>query len=201
MKSMKNQLKVLFLDIDGVLVTPRSMLAFKGAEAFDPVSCSLIDELCKRSDAKIVICSSWREDVDRECMAKIIESHGISSKHLHIDWATPILTENQAAGVKLKRQDEINQWLSLHPTVRRWAIIDDGIGLDEASPYLVQPSFDDGISFDNILKLMAILDVDIKAWFDGAGVKFTASDELAIEAIKNSKFLIKRQYLCNLKVC
>lgn len=101
--------RILMLDIDGVLLSGRSLLlpgnAHYWAEArandrhsiradalravFDPTAVALVNRLCTVAGAKVVIHSNWRKTVGlEETRAKLMEQ-GIEASHLHEVWATP----------------------------------------------------------------------------------------------------------------
>jgi hypothetical protein len=166
---------ILFLDVDGVLVTPRSGLAHGGPEPFDREACLILDRLCSLAGARIVVSSTWREEQTRETFAALLERHDLSPSLLHEDWATPILRTN--------RQREIDSWLREHPEVTNWVVLDDGVGLDQDSPRLVQTDCDDGIRFRDVLALCALLGVDAEEWCRRAGVKFTQGDRAMMDAV------------------
>jgi hypothetical protein len=69
---------ILFLDIDGVLISSRSRLAKADYPAFDPVSCGLVEKVSRHCGAKLVICSAWRENRSRGDFEAILSSIGIS---------------------------------------------------------------------------------------------------------------------------
>ena len=63
-------IKVIFLDIDGVLNSTRSAVAFHGypmnvekphMERFDHVAVALIKKICDDTGAKIVLSSGWSQ--------------------------------------------------------------------------------------------------------------------------------------------
>lgn len=77
-------MKVIFLDVDGVLNSEKDLLEAKGkSELFDrPLA--LLKELVESTKAKIVVSSTWRIG----CL-KVVVIRGMerkSSKHLQIDW-------------------------------------------------------------------------------------------------------------------
>ena len=161
-------MKILFLDIDGVLISSRSMLALATYPAFDPVACRLIEAFCQRSKARIVICSAWREGRNKSDMEGIFDSMPIAKTHLHEDWATPVIFGPRAR--------EIQDWLSRHPETSHYAVLDDGIGLEELEHRVVQPDSDIGILIEHIIDLCALLDVQFEKWFVDVGVKPTKND-------------------------
>jgi hypothetical protein len=109
---------------------------------FDHVAIGLIRRLCKETDAKIVLSSTWRiTNTAQEC------ADGLT---LPIFDCTPRLNG--------KRGLEIYTWLNAHPEVTRYAIVDDDSDmLDEQKPYFVQTNFKDGLSMDNFECLKHLL--------------------------------------------
>lgn len=143
--------KVLFLDIDGVLNSRRSVVAFKGfphsfdgddRDRFDWTAVALIRRLCEDVGASIVLSSSWRilHPVD-EC------ANGLD---LPIFDRTPSLSGCRGM--------EINAWLAEHPEVTTYAIVDDNSDmLPEQKRYYVQTSELNGLSIENWADLKRIL--------------------------------------------
>ena len=57
-------MNVIFLDIDGVICTLRSHLAFGDGllmDSWDITVCQMIARLCEKNDCKLVISSTWRK--------------------------------------------------------------------------------------------------------------------------------------------
>lgn len=149
---MSTPTKVLFLDIDGVLNSRRTVIATGGyphsfepscRARFDWVAVRMIRELCEKEGASIVLSSSWR--------------HGKNSVHecangldLPIFDKTPDLP-----GV---RGEEIQDWLNRHPEVTHYAIVDDNSDmLGSQADHFVQTSEEDGLSFSDYVALGRIL--------------------------------------------
>ena len=113
-------MKVVFLDIDGVLNTRPGSL--------DGDKLDLVHEIRKATCCDIVLSSSWRKDSRQ--MGRI-------RAELHIDAMTPIL-DRQEGGLWTAppRWQEIDAWLHRNPQVTRLAIVDDdkdaGTGFGEA---------------------------------------------------------------------
>ena len=105
-------MKVLFLDIDGVLNTHKSVGRY-GIDFIDYILLKLIRRIVNETDCKIILSSSWRLDpkdrsiVDREFATEQLVIHDV----------TPYLS-------RLMRKDEINQYLA-NNSVSKFAIIDD----------------------------------------------------------------------------
>lgn len=114
-------MKVIFLDIDGVLNTPKTIRKF-GFDFIDDILVALVARICRETGARIVLSSSWRtEKKDLGIARKALERH-----KLEIHDCTPIIkrsggwTENGW----VRRHEEITAWLS-EKEVERFAILDD----------------------------------------------------------------------------
>jgi hypothetical protein len=153
--------KVLFLDIDGVLNSQKTCEAFgsplkggfpHGFDAdnmalFDHAAIALIRKLCEKTDASIVLSSSWRiiHSV-HEC------ANGLD---LPIFDRTPSLNWHGRV-----RGDEIATWLTEHPEVTRYAIVDDDSDmLDWQKSRFVQTNYQEGLTFRNYEDLLCLLGV------------------------------------------
>ena len=90
-----------------------------------------LKEVLKRTSAKIVISSSWREDItDR--ISTAFERNGLGSSLKRIIGYTPILPE---ASPETRRADEIDGWLHRNPEYRRnFLVIDDDPSVRFAFP-------------------------------------------------------------------
>jgi hypothetical protein len=143
--------KVLFLDIDGVLNSARSCYARggfphdfseDGFKKFDHIAIDLIQRLCEKTGAKIVLSSTWR------ILHTVLEcADGLS---------LPIFDRTKM--LNGPRGKEIKEWLDRHPEVTKYAIVDDDSDmLPEQKPFFVQTSFNDGLSMGNFTALKNLL--------------------------------------------
>lgn len=147
--------KVLFLDIDGVLNSERSCVAFGGfphdvvgpcRQKFDEVALALIRGIVRRADAQIVLSSSWRI---------IHEVHAVANGlDLPIVDKTPSL-----AG---RRGHEIDAWLKAHPEVESYVIVDDdGDMLEHQKERFVHTKFVDGFTWADAVKMADLFDLSV----------------------------------------
>lgn len=144
--------RVLFLDIDGVINSERSRLAFGGYPhdftpeeyaKFDPVALALIQRLCRVTECSVVLSTSWRTLFTLEQVARGLD--------LPVMGATPDL------GSDFTRVHEIAFWLEQHPEVTSYAIVDD-LFLDwsehpELEARFVQTNPDFGLSLSDYREL------------------------------------------------
>jgi hypothetical protein len=123
-------MKVIFLDIDGVLNSANTPNPRKFPYIVDPKLLKRFKRLLQRTGAKVVLSSTWRYD-----------PAGIfSAKH----WGIPFIDVIPDMP-KRPRRDEVLAWLKAHPKVKRFVIIDDEDDeLDELP--LFQPSPDIGLT-------------------------------------------------------
>lgn len=115
--------KILFLDIDGVL-NSHAYDQVRTAEQgnIDETRLPLLGQLVERTQAQIVLTSSWRKHWEKDtvlCDEKGREINETFAGHgLTIFDKTPLHESND-------RADEIRAWLSAHPQVTAFAILDD----------------------------------------------------------------------------
>lgn len=144
-------MKVLFLDIDGVLNSRRSQMAFGGyphdfssadMARFDLVAVGLIRRLCRVTGCSIVLSSDWRYYTTAHLAANALD--------LPIMDVTPQLDASRGC--------EINAWLNEHPEVERYAIVDDiAAMLPSQQANFVQTDDECGLTLRDMNDLAAIL--------------------------------------------
>ena len=142
-------MKVIFLDIDGVLNheqhykwlietdEPTPMQRTYPYTEFNPESCRLLNEIVWETNAKIVVSSSWR-------LAGVARLNSLF-KHFglpRIYDITPCL--NTARGI------EIGAWLAAHPEVTNYVILDDDEDMNaEQKPFFIKTNpYEDGLNED-----------------------------------------------------
>lgn len=126
-------MKVLFLDIDGVVNCKDTVQRHRGFIGIDPLLAFYVGKIQLDTDCEVVLSSSWRytqdgiDEVERcvvKCLDITTKSHGLSSRGM-----------------------EIKEWLDSHPEVTRYAILDDNSDmLDEQLPNFFKTPWDTGIT-------------------------------------------------------
>ena len=129
---------VIFLDIDGVICTTLSTRISNflrlppERQIFDPLSLYWLRRLVRRTGARIVLCSSWRDALtvdDPLCRAFIGNLYRCLERN-----GTPIADAAPQVGCK---GDDILAWLAAHPQ-ERYAVLDDhDCFVPEVRPYWV----------------------------------------------------------------
>lgn len=116
-------MKIVFLDIDGVLNNLGSAVVFKqhayNSDGLDKTAVALVKWICEVTGAKVVISSSWRILYKHEMWFDgLLEAHGW--RRPPIIGMTPVLYEKGKI-----RGDEINAYLDTQPGVRAYVCLDD----------------------------------------------------------------------------
>jgi len=161
-------MKVLFLDIDGVMNSRRYInridVDFDDPKyQMDPDAVIRLNAICNQTGAHIVVSSTWRKafiyylDKLQDCIA----SYGITAQVIGM---TPDYVLDG-----LSRKDEIVAWLDGYPTlswldaypntqkpdVESYVILDDEF--IDIPGHLVQTKFDDGIQDHHVRMAVSIL--------------------------------------------
>lgn len=147
------KVKVLFLDIDGVLnsdawfdLLNRSDPDHAPDHVFrlDPICVARVQVILTRTRAQVVLSSSWKKLPNNQAQRSIWRAGG----RFRIMDKTPRLG--------YPRGNEIHAWLSCHPDVTRFVILDDH---DDMSPYmrrLVQTDPRVGITDHDVVRALRL---------------------------------------------
>jgi hypothetical protein len=123
-------MKVIFLDIDGVLNCEKTRNPRKFPYVVDNKLLTRLEKLLDRTGAKVVLSSTWRCDPVGLLAAKY--------------WRVPFI-DACPDRPRSPRRNEILAWLSDHPKVTRFAVIDDEDDELDDLP-LFQPSSKTGLT-------------------------------------------------------
>lgn len=152
-------MKILFLDVDGVLNSRRNVVAY-GAypwpnggvagnpknkeENLDPLAIGMIRKLCAESSAKIVLHSTWRLHVDAMTFGE--------------KYDLPII---DATDKEASKNRSIVLWLEANKHVTQFVVIDDDNMAWPGPMHMPQQVFTDpnnGFLLGDYLKAMEILE-------------------------------------------
>jgi hypothetical protein len=123
-------MKIIFLDIDGVLNCKKTFNPRKLPYIIDPKLLKCLETLLERTGAKVVLSSTWRYD----------PAGLFSAKH----WGVPFIDVTPDMPTQ-PRRNEVLAWLKEHPGVDRYAVIDDEDDELDDLP-LFQPSAKTGLT-------------------------------------------------------
>ena len=116
-------IKVIFLDIDGVLNSSVYDRMCKGNEGnIDQTRLPLIKKIVDETNAKIVLSSSWRSHWSKD--ASRCDSVGKELDILFASCQLEIFDKTPQIGCN-DRAKEIRMWLDCHPPVASFVILDD----------------------------------------------------------------------------
>lgn len=155
-------MKVIFLDIDGVLVTRNSIkyqylnYPDRTEIIFSRRAVKNLNKLSRLTKAKIVITSTWRLFHSIDELRAIFKKQGIKGEIISTTSVEKPLTEED-----IPRGQKITDWLKLHPDTKRYVIIDDDVQADciQFHPFnCVETSYKRGFSpEDKFEEAIAIL--------------------------------------------
>lgn len=156
-------MKIIFLDIDGVLVTRKGMeynmrlreqghdLEYMIHEIFDEQAVSNLMHVIDCTGARIVISSTWRLLYSLDELKEHFAAHGIPAEYI-ID-ITPNLDTKQQSGIWLSKErgHEIQRWLDIQGFksnfwVKSFVILDDDADMAHLLPRLVSLEFETGLT-------------------------------------------------------
>ena len=169
-------IKVIFLDIDGVLcidkvlkMTPVPFALFsyhyQVAAEDDFKRCNedcikKLNQIIDITGAKIVVSSAWRltciwDENEMEEISNYLEREGVKGDIISM---TPFHCVTKGDDGKIQRGDEIAEWLKeTKHEVESFVIIDDQIDMRHLMPFLVNTHEDFGIQDEHVLEAVEIL--------------------------------------------
>lgn len=162
--------KYLFLDIDGVLNSERTVHAYmrllhagaikqKLKESptppnpyFDPIAVGLLQRAVKAVDFKIVISSTWRSSLTLEEFHRVFDYYGWDTRGIIVGCT------GYEAGI---RGVQIKAWLDNRGKFPyEYAIIDDSSDfLDSQLDRCVKTSMDDGLTMDAFRRILVLFGI------------------------------------------
>lgn len=140
----KKPLRVVMLDLDGVIRVPSSGLVLT-PDHFDfcPERINSLAKVCRELNLKIVISSDWRNFGEREYIESLIPQ---LATYFHDDWMTPVLGH---------RYQEVGFWLMKHEP-DNYVILEDlvdthfGDAGQEMKNRIVECKTNEGLTSDRI---------------------------------------------------
>lgn len=146
-------MNIIFLDVDGVLnsidhakkVYEETLRAHSGYEyPFDPECLERLQKLVEKTDARIVITSTWRKTEEgKRVLQNILEQYDLANRVIGY---TPILNK--------KRGEEIKSFLETLNVEASYIILDDDDDMEELTPYLILTSMKTGLTEEKMMEGM-----------------------------------------------
>ena len=141
------KMKVIFLDFDGVITT------YDSKWKINMYKINIINDICDKTDAKIVVTSTWRMGYHDDVYACHERLKLYFIKHNYLDnfkdtfdkFISNIIGMTECIGGL--RGDEIKSYMNEHPEVENYVIIDDDSDMcDDQLCNFVQTDTWDGIT-------------------------------------------------------
>jgi len=136
-------MKVVFLDIDGVMNNIRRWPKKAGRTWIDPMAVRRLNKITHATDSVIVISSTWRRFWN---VKKILQQAGVRGS---IIGSTPFLTNEP-------RGSEIQKWLAKHGA-EKFVILDDDSDMGNLREALIKTKWDVGLTDFHVKKAIARL--------------------------------------------
>ena len=147
------KVNIIFLDVDGVLNSidyakkvyeetrkPHSEYEYP----FDPECLERLQRLVAKTDARIVITSTWRKTEEgKRTLQNVLEQYDLANRVIGY---TPILNT--------KRGEEIKSFLETLNVEASYIILDDDSDMEELTPYLILTSMKTGLTEEKMTEGM-----------------------------------------------
>ena len=140
-------MRVLFLDIDGVLISQDSMLdkmptfsidESRYGDKLSKPATDLLFEIIKQYDFKVVLSSSWRlHELDLDLVDQLFAMYRQELYDVTSDFG--VYSQS-----KLQREDEIQAWVDKHPEVTQFIYLEDD-ARDTLKDHLVKTNWQHGL--------------------------------------------------------
>jgi hypothetical protein len=144
-------MKVIFLDIDGVLNSTRSCIALNGYGSprrpwkLDPVAVNLLRYYVEKTGAYIVVSSTWR----------LGGAARAAGWFVNYGWFDAPVLDTTAKDFGRRRGEQIQEWLDAHD-VEKYVILDDEDDM-LTGQHLVRTDFDLGLTYADMKKVEGYL--------------------------------------------
>lgn len=150
-------MKIIFLDIDGVLNSHQYDIHRKPTDGnVDDSRLVLLKHLIDQTSAKVVLTSTWRCHWDPEG----VHTDEVGKELEAVLNQFGIMLYDKTQTLNNKRAEEIQAWLDVHTYIRKFVIIDDiKFGWGELDPYVIKTDYriGRGLESTHIEKAIQIL--------------------------------------------
>jgi hypothetical protein len=174
-------MRVLFLDVDGVLNSARwwqTREKMPRAEwedenhrldprhFVDPENVAVLNRLLDASDARIVLASTWRNPHSVGDNRMLLHRMGVAKARQRVIGATPDLSQQRRSGLLLgkERGHEIQAWLNANAEVwgvESYVIVDDDADMLYLAPRLVQTDNRVGLTEADAARVLALFGEEV----------------------------------------
>lgn len=157
-----NNRKVIFLDVDGVLNGGiADSYAPSGCVGVDINKVMLLKHIINATGADIVLSSSWKQEFPDEGFTT---EDGIYLVERLAEYSVEIYDITVPGKATAYRGGEIQSWLSRHPEISGWVVLDDEVFCDFEScgimSHLVQTDCGKGMTIKDVRQAIEVLNKD-----------------------------------------
>lgn len=146
-------MKVLFLDIDGVLNSDATTRKTgTGWDFVDDIHIERLKRILDATGAKVVLSSTWRYDRDEPKLNSDFLELQDYLKQFDIEFYDYTPNSNP-----YQRGLEIQEWLDEHPEVEQFVILDDRDDMEPCMDHLVQTIQHDALLDEHVEEAIQIL--------------------------------------------
>ena len=118
-------MKVIFLDIDGVLnASGTKAKAPSGCTGIEKALLKKLRKIIEATGARVVLTSTWKSEIDKHIRQVTPDGKYMLNKFFY-EGKFLIYDKTPDAKSSLHRGREINDWLGLHEDVEEFVILDD----------------------------------------------------------------------------
>jgi hypothetical protein len=127
-------MKVIFLDVDGVLINRASCKI--GFGVVDVVCVANLNKILEQTHAVVVVSSCWRIGRTVSELRALFGIWGVNAD----------VVDRTIVNWQWIRGQEITEWLKEHIDVEKFIILDDDKDMGNLLPYLIQTKFVEGLT-------------------------------------------------------
>ena len=149
-------MKVIFLDIDGVLNSHNYVAASGGRGVIiDPTRMILLKQIVDATGAEIVLSTSWREHWEKD--ESLCDESGRQINRIFEKYGLKIL--DKTPKLRIGREIEIEEWMKEQKGIENFVVLDDKILSDRfmMGHFIKTSEYYDGLDEADVRKAIEIL--------------------------------------------
>lgn len=155
-------MKIVFLDIDGVLNHIEMAYIDHRFPSIDPKAMDRLNMIINETGAKVVISSTWRKRHSVRTFQQLFNSKGFTGEVIDRTPSEQTGSRNGAPSMPYgPRGDQIQAWLSFEKGVEAFVILDDDSDMSEVSDRLVQTSYSTGLLNQHVSDAVSMLNTNV----------------------------------------
>lgn len=164
-------MKVLFLDVDGVLNSNRRSLEISSGEYLDEEKVKLLSKIIRQTGAVVVLHSAWRfwfnetmEPMRKEAsdFSSLLGKYEIRMYDKTPDFSTEEIKRTRK--FSFVKADEILSWLNSHSNVENYIVLDDlNLHNELLAQHQIQTDSVEGLTEENVSQAVQMLNLSLNS--------------------------------------